>query len=311
MNKRFIAWPKAGQGFRAHSKTTLSVGITLLFIELSFLPAQICEYKQDTKQQVCTVSNASAKIIWHVLKFLGDNSPALTVLATLIIAYFTYTLWDATHGLRKLATKQAEDMQTSLRIAAVSARATQKAARAADISAQAAVLIDLPILHIERMTTTIPWEDDVREFLRCFVPVIDIKNYGRSPAFVNEVLINTTVGEALPDTPIYTRLRYYQEEFVVDSGIVRPFDETIIFGEIVLPKEQLIDLVEESSTLFIYGYVLYRDLWGVAYKHGFIYAWVFGSNRFLVPQCYTTYRYQRKVEDETAQPTDFTHKTHP
>lgn len=99
------------------SRSFLGIGITFLLFELSFVPAQICEYHQDTKQQVCTISDTTSEIVWHILKFLGDNSPALTAFATIIIACFTYTLWEATHGLRKLAVKQAEDMRESLRTA--------------------------------------------------------------------------------------------------------------------------------------------------------------------------------------------------
>lgn len=83
-----------------------------------------------------------------ITDWLGTNSDAVTALATIAIALFTWTLWRATTGLLKTANNQAADNLRAI-------KASEKSAKAAKDSADALKAIErarlfVRVEHIQR-----------------------------------------------------------------------------------------------------------------------------------------------------------------
>ena len=93
--------------------------------------------------------SATIFLIGTGLRWIGHTlesyHEAVVAIATVIIAYFTYTLWKATDGLKKLGLQQARDMRRSLLIAAKSAKA---AAIQADTAKRALTELERPYIFI-------------------------------------------------------------------------------------------------------------------------------------------------------------------
>jgi hypothetical protein len=75
-----------------------------------------------------------------VSQFAEDNEHAISALSAVALAIFTFYLWHATRGLRRYAEDQAYDMRRLVRLARANALAGIRAARAAQTSANAAMV---------------------------------------------------------------------------------------------------------------------------------------------------------------------------
>ena len=114
----------------------LSIGAVLLvLLLLEFIPyyGQICVLAEDSKVVSCTSYQLLPFTALKAAQFLDKMGGAITALATIAIAIFTFTLkratdklWDA--GERQLnllaetSAAQSKDMQASIRAATDSAR---------------------------------------------------------------------------------------------------------------------------------------------------------------------------------------------
>jgi hypothetical protein len=82
--------------------------ITLLIILVPFLFAgygtydELCEKNEKSGDENCTSHYAATVFFWQVGKFLQDYNGAITAIATVIIAYLTYTIYKATVALKNL-----------------------------------------------------------------------------------------------------------------------------------------------------------------------------------------------------------------
>ncbi|MGA7577689.1 MAG: hypothetical protein ACLQUW_00700 [Desulfobaccales bacterium] len=63
---------------------------------------------------------------------IGELSAIIVAIATVAIAFFTYTLWRATSGLFKVAEEQSRDMKASIAVAEKAAEASMKSAEVAE-----------------------------------------------------------------------------------------------------------------------------------------------------------------------------------
>jgi hypothetical protein len=118
--------------------------------------------------------------------------------------------------------------------------ATSKAANAADLSARAAIAIELPVIRVrpEHFGWGRSQEQDGPRIDYCAVGMLDFSNLGRTQAFPLEVQLGWFVGDKLPDTPTYTfsksfpigrifepdpqrtpELTLYEHRFQVDSDL--------------------------------------------------------------------------------------------
>jgi hypothetical protein len=123
--------------------------------------------------------------------FLGDNRDALSVIATIVIAIFTVTLWRSTHLLwtaserqiqesRRVAYSQSSDMRSAIRQAERSAEA---ATRQAEISNETAKIMMETAEHQLRAYVFLEKvELETLVSIQYFTTKISVKNFGQTPA---------------------------------------------------------------------------------------------------------------------------------
>src|ERR1700730_11936488 len=114
----------------------IGTALLLLLLLLNFITyyGQICEPAGEAKVVNCTSYQLLPFIVFETAQFLDKMGGAITALATIAIAIFTFTLkratdklWDA--GERQLnllaatSAAQSKDMQASIRAATDSANA--------------------------------------------------------------------------------------------------------------------------------------------------------------------------------------------
>jgi hypothetical protein len=164
---------------------------------------------------------------------LDTHSGSLIALFTFVLAVATIYLWRETRNASKIALEHA---------------------RALTLSERAYVKISHTSPNL------------IREDCK-FTAIFDIKNYGRTPATVTDVVYNHLVlmkNESLPLTPKYDRS---------GTDVVRAF---LVTGEefssgypLSVSQEEFIAIESKAKNLFIYGYVDYIDQFGNHYRAGF------------------------------------------
>ena len=172
-------------------------GFVLILIAAWFSGSTV-EICQGTKlgQENCAPYNLAPFVLIQIREALHSIEGVMTALATVAIAWFTWTLRQST-----------EKMWLE----------TKKAADAADLSAKAVTIVEFPIIRtawigpnllaVEEMPVH---GDDYHGILNQGPPTkfsviadIEYRNYGRSPAFPIEMLIRYFVGNKLPENPTY------------------------------------------------------------------------------------------------------------
>lgn len=136
--------------------------------------------------------------------FLERHGAGITAISTLVVAFFTATLWRATDGLLGAARRQVADMRESLRIAAESSDAAKKSADAAEHSAKAATQsVEDARKYVERAYiyggVGRQWpkagpDGDIVAVGIC----ITMANYGRTPGFIKKILVGICKANELP-----------------------------------------------------------------------------------------------------------------
>jgi hypothetical protein len=212
-----------------------------------------------------------------------NSSDFLIGFFTLILAISTIGLWVQTQRLAEGAEGQSEDTRKSLEIASRAADAAQKSAEAADLSAKAGHGVELPYLRAMEFTTA-PYIEDKREWLKNFTPVITIKNFGRTPAFVSEVIFNVHIGAILPPEREIKRMDKYPKPLVIEARESIDVTGYSFARENNLTAENIDDFVaDEGDWIFVYGVVYFVDFLGNSHEQGFVFMWVPASKAWVNP----------------------------
>jgi len=194
---------------------------------------------------------------------------AALVFVTFGLTIYTARLWRATKVLAKdakdTADRQTTEMQESLRIAEINARATEKAAEAAKKSADA-----IPATERAFIFVTVEFKGGNMSTLEdghhCGTFVAKITNYGKTPALLSKLYFEQVVQADFPakftetpDTnfPPGCAIGVGSQELVSCSFKINPADFTKI----------------ESNEIkwFCYGRVEYTDVFSNLHKTGFCY----------------------------------------
>jgi hypothetical protein len=125
--------------------TAVWVVVIVLQSDASLLH-QICETNPYTEHENCTPHH----ILYVALYYIGYaiNPVTLGAAATVAIAVFTYTLYDATRGLVRAAEIQSADMKRSI---VASENAASAAKKSAESGEKALVLAYKPMLTIQEL----------------------------------------------------------------------------------------------------------------------------------------------------------------
>jgi hypothetical protein len=191
----------------------------------------------------------------------------VTMWATIVLAAFTFLLWYATYSLakdaRKTADNQSKDMKDSLTIARDSVDATQKAAKAAQDSADNISMIEGANIFVEiKMQRWI-----VSETEKCTFTFI-VSNIGRTPAIIHSACGHIIIDKKAPvDVCTEGNIDLPTGTMVHPRHITN--DYRIKHKEIVINKTDSIRIRNKEASLLFYGRITYEDILSRIWVRGF------------------------------------------
>jgi hypothetical protein len=197
------------------------------------------------------------------------------------------------HGRRSSAA-QSRDMQGSI-------KAAESAAKAAQTSADSAVAVERGRLYavidhnfLNCINAANDWDGPIDQEERPLAmptwPMagITFKNYGKTPAIIEEVGTGIEYSEAIP-VPVY-------DVKVVNKNIIGPGDESHEFGTVItgqMTMAQAIKVKDGAANIWAYGYVTYDDIFGNRQTHRFFQRLVRVSQFHYVLQSYDHKHYNQ------------------
>jgi hypothetical protein len=249
--------------------------------------------------------------------FIDGYHEHIAALSTVIIALYTIILGRATIGLRDAAESQRADTLRAIRAAEraaeaairtvqamreidvrqaddfkVALAATQKAANAADLSAKAAIGVELPFLWVESCTDAGILSREPPQIARISAELL-IKNYGRTPAFIREIIVNVTVGDSLDPIPSYLPINKYPSFIVIDGGGSMTFKEYPFRLATMLTAEDIDNFDVTQTSVYIYGVIKFQDFLRENHSVGFVFVLVKVNGKFIpIGDIYPEYHYQ-------------------
>jgi hypothetical protein len=170
------------------------------------------------------------------------------------------------------------------------------AANAADLSAKAAIAIQLPIIRIvpDRIGWGSSQDGDGPRIEYCAIGNLTFSNLGPTKAFPIEVQLGWTVGDKLPDVPTYTFTKPFKIDTIFEPDPKTPFQLWINDFEITLAVGDTDRIMRKQVKLWLYCCVVYLDFMQTRHEAGL--CWVryetFGGGGFLADP---TPAYNRKT----------------
>jgi hypothetical protein len=276
---------------RLSSQMTLVWMIYFLFAELlSLMPSQLSScilVSEEASAENYSGNYACASMheaVFRLLRYIWDNASHDNVIAfgTVLIALFTFVLYRSTTKLWLAGERQIEVART--------------AANAADLSARAAIAIELPVIKAEpdQFGFGSKQNGDGPRIEYCGVGLVNFANLGRTQAFPVEVQYGWTFGKNLPAIPGYAFTKRFRIDDIINQGGGTAFlnlDEDFAFEQGADPSEEV---RRATSGLWFYCCIVYLDFMQNRHESGF--CWrrheVRGSGFFLVD---STPAYNRKT----------------
>jgi hypothetical protein len=217
-------------------------------------------------------------------QFTDENEGAITALATVVVAGFTFTLWRATSDMHRVADKQRTEMERATGVARDTAKAAQDAANAANTQAR----VSLEELHrSHRAWVGISGEIEMLDALS-FDPKIGVrtkikltfKNSGGSPAIGAIIICDPRVGPHPHPDPRTYAINIRPED--IDNlsirnrfGLLILPDHTIESRrDFVVAPEQFETPNHDGVSLWLPGYIGYQDEFGKPHATTFLLRYV-------------------------------------
>lgn len=233
-----------------------AVGVSLLILPTY---AGYCDAASNQDQYRC----APYEITSSILSILGAHNALISAIATVFIGYFTYTLKQST-----------EKMWIE----------TKKAADAADLSAQAAVIVEFPIIRTAWIgpellaVDSLPadgaaYAGEVNDgFPTQFsvVSTIEYRNYGRSPAFPIGMLLGHSIVDQLPIIPNHRKRAEASPSSILKE---RDKSEIEIHYGIELTEEERSKIANKTAKLWFFIRMTYLDIMDRPYFIGSCWQW--------------------------------------
>jgi hypothetical protein len=145
--------------------------------------------------------------------------------------------------------------------------ATEKAANAAELSAKAAIGVELPKLFLTRLN----FANDTRtlfDMIQAPYIRIGMKNYGRTPAFVTSNCIAIYRGKDLPEEPLYWQIANVSAgDSVVESD--KDYEVRDIRHRDPVSNETVFAIQQGELSFWVYGFVRYKDFLGESHEAKF------------------------------------------
>ncbi len=223
-----------------------------------------------------------------------DWVPLLLTLFNGLLLIIMFRLRNALTGLTDLAGELARDLRQSTAISRDAAEAARKSAEAAALQARALVGVELPRLELGRVALVYA-DQSVRQALKAPSVELGFINFGRTTAFIVERCIEVRMTPTLPPDPVYNASETLPLVEAVESGASAGASAPRRLGD--LAESQVQQLLSGAATLWVYGFVRFRDFLGMDHKTGFCLRWAppprdAGTGGTFIPEGPPAYVYQ-------------------
>jgi hypothetical protein len=202
-----------------------------------------------------------------VLDDADQISVAVTAIATIFIALYTFALSDSTRALRDAAEKQAKDTRTSLRIAV---RAANAARDQATVAKDTLVNAERPYIYAFGVYKFRVDKDVVggyEPFIR-----YSVANYGKTPGVIEEVLAGiSTSGAGVPDDLLHPEGTHWLLRHPVFAPAERRDDIDAVLPDGINKKsggttDEIIIDVPDGEDLFFRILIRYRGSFSAGHE---------------------------------------------
>jgi hypothetical protein len=240
---------------------------------------QECHQYGDPPKEYCEAHDPAVVFLWSIKEFLNAYAGAITAIATLVIAWFTRTLWRSTNALWTAARDQGGATERSITEAAKAATAMQGVADSMKINAEQIVLAVQTNKTVAEQQKRYA-ETQLRAYLSVAVGGATFQERDKNWKFAGRPAIQNTgstfarkvtwgiaakivetklVGEGLFD---FSAVKLKTEE----GGIVAPHNSVTMNGmvEEFVPDGE-VDAIKtgDPRVLCVWGIVHYEDVFGV------------------------------------------------
>jgi hypothetical protein len=210
--------------------------------------------------------------VGQLLAFLWDRTDhnAVTALAALLVAIFTWRLWRSSERMWRVTEVAASSAKRSADALVVAEQAQLLAVFG--VSNIAHVLSELG-KHEQSTSTAAPQPDAPPPRERVYVQYV-LKNYGRTPAVLKEISHELQRWSDLPEKLHYLPIPAMPKELAIVAGASsEPLQCTLV---VPLTVEAATSIRTGDSFLWLYGRVLYEDAFGREREHRFLYRYRIG-----------------------------------
>ncbi len=205
----------------------------------------------------CPSYNLAAFILIEIAKFLNEYGVALTAVATVAIALFTWTLWQSN-----------EKMWTVTKISAEAARDSADAAIATE-RARFYIIVDKH--NLQRIVKIVedcgvsensglPGGENILISYR-------FKNYGKTPGIIRELIVDSTIASDPIDPPALFLSTKDFPEYMIGAG---DSTKAANYSPIIHPSiSQAQSIGRNARRLWFFGRLYYDDVFGKHQVHRF------------------------------------------
>ena len=213
-------------------------------------------------QRLAGLRAALAAIAWN---------PILLTLFNGLLVLFAYRLWRTSTGVEDAVRAQSAEITRSIAVLKDAAEATRQTAEAALLQARASVGVELPRLELSDIRL-LHADESIRQALKSPAAALAFTNHGRTTAFLTTRCIELRLADALPEEPEYRAIEPLEiAEAVVSGGSVAAGAEQRL-GELGEAEVEAVRL--GRRTLWVYGFVAFRDFLGIEHRKGFCLRWL-------------------------------------
>jgi hypothetical protein len=262
---------------------------------------------QNSDKDCTVLQGPLISLIVGIGDFVGDHDKGIVAAFTAILALSTIGLWNASNNLyrsgekqirtsRQIGTIQARQTRQQLKVAKDSAEAAKKSADAAVAAERARFYVEIDHNFLDCINAVNTWDGqipDAQQLAASNWPMAKIvfRNFGKTPGIVIEVGTGIECWENVED-PVY-------DVKVVKANIIAAGDTTenfptVINGAITLGQAKKVKRGE--ANIWIFGYIIYDDVFGERQTHRFFQRLVaIGSGFRYVLQSYDHKWYNRST----------------
>jgi hypothetical protein len=269
---------------------------------IALIPAhgEICKESAKTGEEACTSYSLLPFVFIKIGQALDALGVAITALATIAIAWFTWSLRRSTDKLweagerqielaRETSAAQSRDMQASIAAANRSAETAERA-----LTELEAPVITLLILE-PGITRSYGADEHIFQTL-----TFCVANDGRTPARLIEIVDGFSLVPRIKGLPEPMNLRRAIRNpmpwgvIAPPNGQSQPFTQNVF--AFVLGKMRDNQFLLKSEDIFYYGFVRYADVFKNVFRVGFCYRFDISSEKWLLLGD-EDYNYHQKERD--------------